>query len=207
MNHAKKDFLRKVRDVSFIIIRNVFMLIHVIIFAVIILLIVFGDTQEGLFLGIILLVNIVLGLSQELRAWSILEKLDLLTALHCTRIKNDGTEETVPIEDIVKGDRLKLILGDQIPSDGSVVSTESFEVNEALITGESVSLPKKTGDELLGGSAHACHRFVRGQSCCHDDKKYQDVRARRKSDSKIGEYFYSMDGNCFSRIGYFSCDS
>lgn len=145
-------FLRKFKDVSIIVARNIFMLIHVIISIVIILLIVFGNTQEAVFLGIILLINIILGLSQELNAWAILERLSLLTALQSIRIKSDNTEETVSVEEINKGDLLRLKLGDQIPSDGTLVSTESFEVNEALITGESHSFAKKPGDSLLGGS-------------------------------------------------------
>ena len=43
-------------------------------------------------------------------------------------------------------------LGDQVPCDGVLLSSESLELNEGLITGESASLPRGTGDRVLAGS-------------------------------------------------------
>jgi len=48
-------------------------------------------------------------------------------------------------EEIKKGDLLKLKLGDQVPCEGILISTNNLEISEALITGESDSFPKKEG--------------------------------------------------------------
>ena len=61
-----------------IIFRNVFLLINGIIFAVVILLTVFGDVQEGVFLGLITVLNVFIGSAQEINSWHNLEKLQLI---------------------------------------------------------------------------------------------------------------------------------
>ncbi len=142
---------KKLRDLWYIVARNVFLLTNGVIFAVVALLFVFGDRQAGVFLGLVTALNVILGLAQDIRAWSALEKLQLLTAPRVNRIR-DNIEESVIAEDIAKGDVLRLGLGDQIPCDGVLLSSESLEVNEGLLTGESASLPRGTGERVLAGS-------------------------------------------------------
>ena len=142
---------KKLRDLRYIVSRNVFLLTNGVILTVVALLFAFGDRQAGVFLGLVTVVNMTLGLAQDIRAWSALEKLQLLTAPHVNRMR-DGQEESVMTEDIRKGDILRLSLGDQAPCDGTVVSSEALEVNEGLITGESASLPRGTGERVLAGS-------------------------------------------------------
>ncbi len=176
--NQRREFWRKFRDVTVIVVRNVFMLVHIVIIAVVGLLVAFGDTREGIVLGAILTVNIFLGLSQELNAWRILEKLTFLSALHSVRITSDGTDEQVVVEEIKKGDLLRLRLGDQVPSDGTVDSTKSLEVNEAMITGESASIPKRVGEILLGGSI-----VTSGEAVMKVDVSYADSRIVRMTKS------------------------
>ncbi len=142
----------KLRDLGYIVYRNVFLLTNGIIFAVIILLFVFGDAKTGTFIGIILVLNVSLGLAQDIRAWLALDKLQLLTTPHVIRLNSDGTEESVAAEQINKGDHIKLKIGDQVPADGDLLEANGFELNEGLITGESDSLPKATGSHILAGS-------------------------------------------------------
>ncbi len=142
---------KKFRDLWYIVSRNVFLLTNGVILTVVGLLFVFGDRQAGVFLGLVTVVNMVLGLAQDIRAWSALEKLQLLTAPHVKRIR-DGQQESVMTEDIRKGDTLQLGIGDQVPCDGTLVSSESLELNEGLITGESASLPRGAGERVLAGS-------------------------------------------------------
>lgn len=113
---------------------------------------VFGNTDAATFLGFLLLLNMSLGLAQDMRAWFALRNLQLLTAPHVTHVNPDGTESSVLVEDIGQGDRIKLSIGDQVPCDGDIIHAEALELNEGLITGESASLPKKEGDHILAGS-------------------------------------------------------
>ncbi len=142
----------KLRDLGYIITRNLFQLTNGVIFSVVALLFVFGDRRAGFFLGVISLINVLAGLVQDVNAWLSLEKLQLLTAPHVMRLLEDGNTESVLTEEIAKGDRLKLKIGDQVPSDSVLREANSFEINEGLITGESDSLSRAVGDHLLAGS-------------------------------------------------------
>jgi Cu+-exporting ATPase len=66
-------------------------------------------------------------------------------------LKEDGSIEDISVQDIKKGDMLLVKPGQQIPSDAVVVSGSS-EVDEALITGESIPMLKKVGDSVLAGT-------------------------------------------------------
>jgi len=142
----------KIRTVFGIIYRNVFILVNGIIFAVVILLSIFGDVQEGIFLGLIVVLNIFIGCIQEINAWLTLEKLHLLNTPKIIRINDDKTESNIPPEEIKEKDKIKLTIGDQIPCDGVLFSSHGFSVNEALITGESTVFLRKPHDSLLAGS-------------------------------------------------------
>ncbi|MCK9352487.1 MAG: HAD-IC family P-type ATPase, partial [Candidatus Pacebacteria bacterium] len=143
---------RKILEVWHLIARNVFLLINGIIFAVAFLLVDFGNTKEGIFLGVIIFINIILGVVQDIHAWLTLERLHLLTVVRVTRLNNDGTTIDVLPEDLTTDDKVVLHLGDQVPCDGTVLSEKSLEVSESLITGESNSSRKEIGGRVLAGS-------------------------------------------------------
>ena len=147
------DKLRlKSQELIYIIGRHIFLFTNGIVTAVIILLFIFGDSRSALFLTIIFVINILLGLIQDINAWYQLEKLQLLTAPHVVRVNSNGEEELILTDLIKKGDLIKLKIGDQVPCDSILVNAQSFEINEGLITGESDSSPKKIDDHLLAGS-------------------------------------------------------
>ncbi|MDO8481706.1 MAG: HAD-IC family P-type ATPase [bacterium] len=140
------------RESGNILSRHLFIFVNAIIFSVIGLLFVFGDIKSGSFLGIVMVINIFLGVAQDFRARVALEKLQLLTAVQFTRINDDHSEETISPDEIKVGDSLSLKPGDQIPCDGTLSDSGSLEVSEALLTGESDSFPKNAGEDVLAGS-------------------------------------------------------
>ncbi len=79
-----------------------------------------------------------------------------LNALRPTtaRVRRDGAEVEVPVEEVVVGNVVVVRPGERIPVDGEVVEGQSH-VDESLITGESLPLPKKLGDRVTGGSINA----------------------------------------------------
>lgn len=147
-----QSYTQKFYDIGYLIFRNVFLLINSIIFAVVGLLFFFGDIKEGIFLGIIVVINTIIAIIQDIHAWLTLERLNLLTALRVVRLNEDEKEERALPQEIVKNDRIKLKLGDQVPCDGTLISSQGLEVNIALITGESRSFPKLEGEDILAGS-------------------------------------------------------
>ena len=67
------------------------------------------------------------------------------------RIQPDGTEQDVPLEDVVEGDRLRVRPGDAVPVDGTVIEGRSSLV-ESMLTGESMPVEKGPGDEVTGAT-------------------------------------------------------
>ncbi|MEM2486692.1 MAG: HAD-IC family P-type ATPase, partial [Candidatus Bathyarchaeia archaeon] len=67
------------------------------------------------------------------------------------RILVDGVEKDVPIQDVKVGDVMVIRPGEKIPADGVVIDGESF-VDESMVTGESMPVYKKPGDNVIGGT-------------------------------------------------------
>lgn len=67
------------------------------------------------------------------------------------RVLRDGREELIPTSEVKIGDILILKPGDKVPVDGKVIQGET-SIDESLVTGESIPVAKKVGDEVIGGS-------------------------------------------------------
>lgn len=80
-----------------------------------------------------------------------LQELAKLMPDTAERIQPDGDREEVPVDKLRKGDLVLIRPGGSIPADGEVEEGES-DVNESMITGESVPVKKSSGDEVIGGT-------------------------------------------------------
>ncbi|WP_089649902.1 heavy metal translocating P-type ATPase [Halobacterium hubeiense] len=103
----------------------------------------------------LILVFITLGNYLEARskgqAGEALRKLLEMEAETATIVREDGSEEEVPLEEVTTGDRMKIRPGEKIPTDGVVVDGQSA-VDESMVTGESVPVEKEEGDEVVGST-------------------------------------------------------
>ena len=120
--------------------------------------VVFGFDGHLLYWELSTLVGIMLlGHWVEMRsvmsASAALEKMAELLPGKALRVKEDGSTEEVPVEDLKKGDKILIKPGEKIPADGIVVKGES-SVNEAMLTGESKPVTKTKDDEVIGGSVN-----------------------------------------------------
>ncbi len=68
-------------------------------------------------------------------------------------LRDDGTEEEVPVETVMPFDVLIVRPGDKVPLDGEVIEGAS-SVDESMITGESIPVPKMVGDHVIGGTVN-----------------------------------------------------
>nr|WP_295745134.1 heavy metal translocating P-type ATPase [uncultured Acidocella sp.] len=75
------------------------------------------------------------------------------------RIRDDGTDEEVTLDQVKAGDRLRVRPGDAVPVDGAVLEGHST-VDEAMVTGESMPVAKKMGDMLIGGTVNGTGALV-----------------------------------------------
>jgi len=121
--------------------------------------VVFGLEGKVFFWELATLIDIMLlGHWIEMRsvmgASRALEELASLMPSKAHKLMASGDVEDVPLEELAAGDRVIVKPGEKIPADGKVVEGEST-VNEAMITGESKPVPKRSGDEVIGGSINA----------------------------------------------------
>ena len=114
------------------------------------LILVSGQYKNMLFMGIVI-TNAVIGIGQELKVKRIIDALSVVTATKARRYKN-GEFCKCDIELLQEGDTVQFLLGDQIPVDCEILETDGMEVNESLLTGESLAVQKRKGDFVYSGS-------------------------------------------------------
>ena len=102
---------------------------------------VLGDLKDAVIVGVVLLINAVLGYVQEGKAEQAMTALKQMLVAH-SRVRRDGQLVEVPSDDLVPGDIVLLEAGDRVPADGRFVLAAALRVDEAPLTGESVPIDK-----------------------------------------------------------------
>jgi Ca2+-transporting ATPase len=100
-----------------------------------------GDHTDMTVILAVVAVNSTLGVVQEIRAGRAISALAELTA-PTARVVRDGTATQLPAREVVEGDLFRLAAGDIVAADARLLRTESLEVDESALTGESVPVPK-----------------------------------------------------------------
>jgi P-type Cu+ transporter len=107
----------------------------------------------------LVLMGQVLELRARSRTSSAIRALLGLAPKTARLIRDDGTEEDVPLERIKPGDRLRVRPGEKVPVDGVVVEG-STSANESMITGEPIPVEKTGGSKVTGGTVNGTGSFV-----------------------------------------------
>jgi len=141
-----------------IFIENIFSLFNFIILGIIagVIFFFFKTSDQRLLLdsiGIltIAVINTAIAITQEIKSKRALDKVNLLLKRKVTVLR-EGTEEEIETEEIVKDDVIYISRGDQIVVDGKVAKSNYLEIDESLLTGESVPIAKEIDSEVLSGS-------------------------------------------------------
>ncbi len=106
-------------------------------------------TESGLIIGFILLGNVMEHIVKGRASEAVRKLLDLQPKM-ATVVRN-GQESQVPVEQVEVNELLVVRPGERIPVDGVVESGYS-SVDQSVVTGESIPVEKKTGDEVIGAS-------------------------------------------------------
>jgi cation-transporting P-type ATPase E len=138
------------RSLAAIVKANVFTRFNAILGVLLVVILTVGPIQDALF-GFVLVLNMAIGIVQEWRAKRTLDRLSLLNAPEVTVVRSSRRHQ-VAIGDVVLGDVVELAPGGQVVADGEVIAADALEVDESLLTGESLPEPKGSGDEVLSGS-------------------------------------------------------
>ena len=104
---------------------------------------------------------VVLGLAMELRAKGrTSEAIKKLIGLQAktARVLRDGKEVDIPVEEVLVGDTVVVRPGEKVPVDGEI-SEGSSAVDESMVTGESLPVEKKVGDEVIGATLNKTGAF------------------------------------------------
>jgi len=120
--------------------------------------VVFGLEGNLLFWELATLVGIMLlghwiEMHSVMSASAALEKLAELLPGQAHRVNEDGSVEDVPVEELQIDDLILIKPGEKIPADGIVIEGKT-NVNEAMLTGESLPVEKQKDDEVIGGSVN-----------------------------------------------------
>ncbi len=110
-----------------------------------------GFPIDGGFILTIIVLNAFFGFIQEYRAEKSLEKLKSYVKSFA-RIIRDGKEIQLAVSDIVPGDLVVISEGDRIPADGKIIKGTSMEIDESILTGESLPVIKNKNDSILLGT-------------------------------------------------------
>lgn len=103
-----------------------------------------GWPVDPVVIAVVVLLNAVLGYSQEARAEQAVAALQRMTQVRATVVR-DGRVVQVPAREVVRGDLLVLGEGDSVAADGRVVEANALRVAEAALTGESTAVSKAPG--------------------------------------------------------------
>lgn len=115
------------------------MVIILLVAAVISFLI--GETTDAIMILIIVILNAILGFTQEYRAEKAMEALKKLS-VPTVRVRRDGQIKEVEANGLVPGDIVLFEAGDRIPADCRVIESVNLRAEEAALTGESVPVEK-----------------------------------------------------------------
>ena len=117
---------------------------NVMLVAVVVVSILIGELSTATIVGSLVILNVVLGALQELKARASVDALATMQVPHA-RVLRDGEVVQIPASDLVPGDIVHLEAGDIVPVDGRIIRSATLEVQEAALTGESVPVAKAAG--------------------------------------------------------------
>lgn len=136
---------------------NIFTLFNIVNVFLAAMILIFNGQVKNMLFAIIAIVNLVIGIVQEIRSKVALDKLSLVSA-PSIEVMRSGEKVSLPTSEIVIDDVIILKQGSQIPTDCIVIDGEC-EVNESLLTGEQDDIHKQNGDRMMSGS------FVQSGTC------------------------------------------
>lgn len=112
-----------------------------------------GDLQEAVILIAFASMSIVITIVQETRTERVLEALRDLTSPRASVVR-DGWVKRIAGREVVRGDIILLAEGDRVPADAVLVESHDLQIDESLLTGESVPVRKMASPELPASGAH-----------------------------------------------------
>jgi magnesium-transporting ATPase (P-type) len=122
-------------------------LIYILVAAAIVSMII-GDFKDAIFIGLVLLINAGIGTYQEGQAEKSSHALRKLLRTHA-QVQRDGEVREIMADEIVPGDIIWLESGNRVAADIRLLSSQGLEIDESLLTGESIAVSKNAENTLI----------------------------------------------------------
>ena len=161
-NNLSKSYKEIIKQHVFTLFNGINVVLAIFVF--------FTGSYRNMLFMITVILNMVIGLFQEIRSKHMLDKLSLLNQTKIHVIRNN-TELELSVEEVKVNDILVLYAGDEISFDGHIISG-NIECDESMLTGESDAVYKQENSSLLSGSF-----VISGKCWMHVDKVGQDTYA------------------------------
>lgn len=116
-------------------------LMNLMLVAVAVVSVVIGEVPTAIIVAALVVLNVVLGTQQELKARASVDALAKMQTPQ-VRVTRDGALEQFAATELVPGDIVHLEAGDVVPADGRLLTSATLEAQEAALTGESAPVPK-----------------------------------------------------------------
>ena len=174
-----------------IIFENIFSFCNIVTLFLMLLLVCIGAADYALSSSIII-ISMVIGIVQEIKAKQSVEKLSLTVESTCTVIR-DGEKREISTKELVLDDVYIAEAGAQVPVD-SVIADGYIEVDESILTGESIPVKRTAGESIYAGSI-----VMEGQAVARADRVGKDcyiesiARAARKVERPKSRIFNSIN--------------
>ncbi len=107
----------------------------------------------------LVLLGQVLELKARSRTGAAVKALLGLSPKTARRLREDGSEEDVPLDQVHLGDRLRVRPGEKVPVDGVVLEGTSA-VDESMVSGEAIPVEKNPGDRVVGATVNGTGSFI-----------------------------------------------
>jgi Cu+-exporting ATPase len=108
---------------------------------------------------VLVLLGQVLELRARERTGSAIRALLKLAPKTAWRVRGEGNDEEIPLDQVQVGDRLRVRPGDAVPVDGAVLEGKSA-IDESMVTGESMPVEKEPGAKVIGGTINGTGALV-----------------------------------------------
>ena len=151
------------KTIPHIIFSNIFTTFNIIVILVSLWLVSVNTKITYYSFALMAVMNTAIGIFQEIKAKQAVDKLSLMT-ISKVKVIRSSKEYIIPTDQLLLDDVYVLTSGNEIPADSVIIKGE-VEVNESLLTGESLAIKKTVDDYLLAGSY-----IISGSCYCRCDR-------------------------------------
>lgn len=141
------------KDILAIFRRNFISPLVIAIYSLAALLLYMNEYRDAYFISVVITINTSIAIIQEVRARHALKKLELMSAPKARRILPGGKIQEIMFNELVVGDIVQLQLGDEVPADGQIIDSTGLEIDESILTGESVPVEKQKTELVYTASS------------------------------------------------------